>query len=98
MILRPVVSEKAFTIAEENGVYSFFVPKKAKKLEIAKAIAAQFDVSVAGVRTVSVKGKPKNVVAKKGRYSVRGKRADQKKAYVTLKDGDSISLFEGSEA
>lgn len=97
MILRPIVSEKAFAMAEDTGVYSFIVPKTAKKLEIAKAVAGQFEVSVDRVRTVMVKGKPKNMIVKRGKYSIKGKRSDLKKAYVTLKEGDSISLFEGSE-
>lgn len=97
MILRPVVSEKAFAMAEDSGVYSFIVPKKSKKLEIAKAVAGQFDVSVDHVRTCMIKGKPKNMIVQRGRFSIKGKRSDLKKAYVKLKEGDSISLFEGSE-
>lgn len=97
MMLLPVVSEKAFAAAEDNGVYTFIVPKASSKQAVASAVSDQFKVTATDVRTVIVKGKPKSMIVQRGRHSVSGKRSDYKKAYVTLKQGDSISLFEGSE-
>lgn len=97
MILKPVISEKAIQQADEANTYVFFVPKNANKITVAEAVAARYDVEVTSVRTQIVKGKEKQMPVKRGRMLVKGSRSDVKKAYVTLKSGDSISLFEGSE-
>ena len=96
MIITPVVSEKSMLSTEATNTYVFKVPRKANKIEIAKEIAARFKVTVDDVRTTVIKGKPKNQRVQGGSKMVRGVRSDIKKAYVTLKDGDSIELFEGA--
>lgn len=97
MILRPVISEKAITLTEEGRTYAFYVPKSANKLMIEEAVAKRYDVKVAHVRTQIVKGKRKQTPIKRGRQLLKGRRSDAKKAYVTLAEGESITLFEGSE-
>ncbi len=97
MILRPVISEKAIELADENNTYVFFVPKSANKITIAEAVKDRYDVEATSVRTQIVKGKTKQMPVKRGRLLIKGVRSDLKKAIVTLKKGDSISLFEGSE-
>ncbi len=97
MILKPVISEKAIQFADEKNTYVFFVPKSANKITIAEAVKSRYDVEVISVRTQIVKGKSKQMPVKRGRMLIKGVRSDMKKAYVTLKSGDSISLFEGSE-
>jgi large subunit ribosomal protein L23 len=72
----------------------FDVPGTANKFEIAKAIEAQFKVSVVHVKVLVAKGKTARSIRIGGvRKSVYGKRPDVKKAYVRLKDGDTIPIF-----
>jgi len=86
VIRGPHTSEKTNTIAEKNGQVTFKVDKTATKLEIKKAVEHLFDVKVAAVRTVIIKGKTKRFAQKIGR------RKDIKKAYVSLKEGYDINF------
>ena len=88
IIIEPIVSERSMDLMQENK-YVFYVDNKANKVEIKKAVEELFDVEVEKVRTINVKGKPKRL----GRYE--GYTPQRKKAVVTLKEGDSIELFEG---
>lgn len=92
MLLKPRVSEKAYGQAQTKNVYVFEVPVDAGKLEILDAVKAQFDVSVLSVNLMNVKGKVKRTVRRGGRATT-GKRADFKKAYVTVKAGETIPIF-----
>ena len=92
MLLKPRISEKAYGMAQAKNVYVFEVPTDAGKLEIAGAVKAQFDVTVLDVNIMNVKGKVKRTVRRGGR-AVNGKRADFKKAYVTVKAGEIIPIF-----
>ena len=87
IIIRPVVSEKSYAGIEVN-TYTFLVDPRANKTEIKEAIQQIWNVSVTSVRTLNRKGK-----VKRRRWTV-GKRADQKRAIVTLAEGDSIEIFE----
>ncbi len=89
VIIRPVVSEKSYGLLEGN-VYTFIVAPEASKPEIRDAVETIFDVSVLKVNTLNRKGKRRRN-RKSGGF---GKRADQKRALVTLAEGDSIDLFE----
>ena len=89
VILRPVVSEKSYDLLDE-GVYTFVVAPRASKTEIRVAVETIFDVSVLKVNTLNRKGKRKRE-RRSGRW-VRS--SDQKRAHVTLAEGDSIELFE----
>ncbi|MEX0919908.1 MAG: 50S ribosomal protein L23 [Candidatus Saccharimonadales bacterium] len=97
MILRPTISEKAIILADEENTYAFYVPKDATKISIAKAVSDRYDVEVETVRTKIHKGKSKRTLVQRGRKFVNGDRSDLKQAYVRVKEGDSIKLFEGSE-
>ena len=88
ILKRPVVSEKSMAMMEENK-YTFLVDPNANKIEIKKAVEEIFKVSVIDVRTMHVKGKLK----RQGKYS--GYTSDKKKAVVTLKAGDKITVYEG---
>lgn len=98
-LLKPRLSEKAYATARATNTYVIDVPAELGKLEIAAAVAKQFDVKVASVRTVSRKGKVKRVMNTTGkRYSNRqGSQADIKKAYVTLQAGSHLPFFEAEE-
>ena len=88
ILKRPLLTEKA-TIAREMGnEYVFEVARDANRIQIKAAVEHRFDVKVSGVRTVSVRGKIKRM----GMH--QGKRADWKKAYITLQEGNTIDLFE----
>ncbi|MEE9417508.1 MAG: 50S ribosomal protein L23 [Acidimicrobiales bacterium] len=89
VIIEPVVSEKSYSLLEQN-VYTFVVHPDANKPEIKSAVESIFDVKVLKVNTVNRKGKRKRN-RKNGGY---GKRSDQKRALITLAEGDSIELFE----
>lgn len=91
IIIRPVVSEKSFVLAEA-GKYTFRVHDKAHKTQIRQAIEQLFDVKVTGVRTVSVKSKPKR------RGTTAGRTRSWKKAVVQLRKGDTIPIFQAFEA
>jgi large subunit ribosomal protein L23 len=87
IIQEPVITEKA-TILREGNKYAFRVDSKANKIQIRQAVEEIFSVTVESVRTVKVPSKPK----RQGLY--QGRRAGWKKAYVTLKAGDSIEITE----
>lgn len=87
MILSPVVSEKSYT-ALDRGVYTFVVHPDASKPEIKSAVETIFDVRVLKVNTMWRRGKQKRT-----RYTL-GTRASQKRAVVTLAEGDSIEIFQ----
>jgi len=86
---RPVITEKA-TILRERNQYAFKVDRRANKIQIRQAVETVFGVKVDSVRTVSVPAKPK----RQGAFM--GRTAAWKKAYVTLKEGESIDVLESA--
>jgi large subunit ribosomal protein L23 len=89
LIIRPLVTEKTTIQKELHNQFSFEVDPRANRVEIRKAIEKIFNVRVASVKTLHVKGK----VKQRGR--IIGKRKDWKKAIVTLMPGERIDFFEG---
>jgi large subunit ribosomal protein L23 len=87
VILRPIVSEKSYSGLENNS-YTFLVDPRANKTEIKEAVQAIWRVRVTSVNTLRRRGK-----VKRTRYTL-GKRPDEKRAVVTLAEGDSIEIFE----
>ena len=87
VIIRPVVSEKSYAGLELN-TYTFLVDPRANKTEIKEAVQKIWNVRVVSVRTLNRTGKTKR------RRWTMGKRADQKRAIVTLSEGDQIEIFE----
>ena len=96
MILKPRLSEKTYGLSLAGNTYAFEVPGDANKHTVASAVSAQFDVTVENVNIINVKGKTKRTVRKGGRPT-NGKRSDIKKAYVTLKEGQSLPFFNVEE-
>lgn len=87
VILAPVVSEKSYSLLDENA-YTFLVHPDANKTEIRQAVESIWDVKVLSVNTLNRKGK-----SKRFRFTT-GKRPDTKRAIVKLREGDSIEIFE----
>jgi len=86
VIIRPVVSEKSYVLAEA-GKYTFRVHERAHKTQIRQAVEQLFDVKVAEVRTVSMKSKPKR------RGHTSGQTRRWKKAIVQVGPGETIPIF-----
>lgn len=89
ILRRPLITEKATLIREVANTVLFEVDRVATKAEIKQAVEKVFSVTVEGVRTAIVRGKSARVGKSVGRKS------NWKKAYVTLKEGDTIEFFEG---
>lgn len=88
VILRPVVSEKSYNLLDE-GKYTFVVAPQANKTEIKIAIESIFKVRVTSVNTLNREGKTRRT-----RFGI-GKKANTKRAIVTVADGDRIDIFAG---
>jgi large subunit ribosomal protein L23 len=89
-VLRAVVTEKSSAAYTERKEYAFVAHPQATKRDIKAAIEELFDVTVVGVRTMQQRSKRRTL----GRTA--GRRPRWKKAYVRLKDGDTIQgVFEG---
>jgi large subunit ribosomal protein L23 len=89
IIQRPLVTEKSLAQNTERNKVSFLVDLDANKQEIRAAVERIFAVKVLEVNTVYLRGKRKRTRMREG------KRPDQKKAIVTLREGDKIAFFEG---
>jgi large subunit ribosomal protein L23 len=96
MTLKPRISEKAYGQSQAANVYVFVVPQDANKLTVAQAVEAQFEVTVLSVNITNVKGKVKTSYRKRGARN-SGSRNDIKKAYVTVRQGDTIPVFASEE-
>jgi large subunit ribosomal protein L23 len=90
ILVGPHVSEKASIVAEKNNQICFKVRRDSTKKEIAQAVEMMFEVKVDNVQVTNVRGKSKRF------GQTMGKRADWKKAYVTLAEGHDID-FLGAE-
>lgn len=88
VVIRPVVSEKSYA-AFDGNVYTFVVAGDANKIEIRQAIEAIFNVKVTNVNTLNRGGKRK----RNRRTGGWGQRTGQKRAIVSLADGDRIEIF-----
>lgn len=88
IILSPHITEKATMIGDKGNQYVFKVAPKSTKPQIKQAVEKMFEVQVDSVRVLNVKGKQK-------RFGTQiGRRKGWKKAYVRLKDGQSIAMIE----
>ena len=90
VLIAPVVSEKSYSLIEDNK-YSFRVHDKAHKTQIRQAVEELFEVKVEAVNIVKVPSKPKR------RGFSQGKKPGWKKAVVRLRAGDRIEIFEGAQ-
>ena len=91
--LQPHISEQTYAHAESKNVYVFIVPNSSSKQQIKAAIEKQFKVSVTKVNVAIAKGKIKQTYRRR-QQPKEGQRSNLKKAYVTVKDGDKIPVYE----
>lgn len=96
-MITPRATEKAYN-AQTQNTYIFFVPRAASKQQIAAAIAEAFKVTVLDVRTANRKGKATRFSRGKHAYPGITYRQDHKVAYITVKEGDKIPVFEDDKA
>ncbi len=89
IIIRPIITEKSSSLMALNK-YTFEVHKTANKIQIRNAVEEVFNVKVADVNTMNVKGKMRR------RGITKGYTRSWKKAIVTLKPDQHIEFFEGA--
>ena len=88
VIKSPVITERSTAVSEQNKVI-FNVARTATKSDIKAAVEALFKVKVKSVNTLIRKGKSKRF------RGILGKQSDQKRAIVTLEEGQSIDVTTG---
>ena len=92
-MLEPRATEKTYAESFKR-TYVFPIKKNVTKQEIAKQVEKEFNVTVVSVRTLIRNGKKTKYSKGKHQYPGITHRQDKKFAYVTLKEGDSIKVFE----
>lgn len=90
VLIQPLLTEKVTAMRETNNVVSFLVHPNANRLQVKQAVETLLKVKVDRVNVVNVRGKVKRL----GRFS--GKRPDWKKAFVKLKEGEKLELYESA--
>ena len=88
-VVRPVVTEKSSAAYAARREYAFIVDPAATKPQIREAVEHLFDVRVKKVRTAQQRKRRRSM------GKTKGTRAQWKKAYVSLHEGDTIEIFEG---
>ena len=88
ILISPVISEKSYALLDENK-YTFIVRPDANKTQIKIAVAEVFNVKVTSVNIINRRGKTMRT------RTGFGKRADTKRAIVTVAAGDRIDIFGG---
>ena len=91
ILLAPVVSEKSYSLLDENK-YTFIVDPRANKTQIKIAVEQIFGVKVLSVNTINRQGKTRRT-----RYGL-GRRANTKRAIISVAPGDRIDIFQGPTA
>lgn len=92
-LLEPRATEKSY-LEQTNRIYVFPVKKTMGKQEIARMVEKEFNVTVTDVRTLIRNGKKTKFSKGKHAYPGITHRQDKKFAYVRLKKGDSIKVFD----
>jgi large subunit ribosomal protein L23 len=90
ILLKPLLTEKITAMREASNTLGFLVHRDANRLQIKQAVETLLKVKVERVNVMNVLGKVKRL----GRFS--GKRSDWKKAFVKLKQGEKLELYESA--
>lgn len=96
LILKPRMSEKAYSLSQLRNTYVFEVDNDVNKTSVKHAVEMQYEVVVESVNIANIAGKAKRTVYKGGK-AVKGRESDTKKAYVTLAEGNSLPIFAAIE-
>lgn len=92
ILKRPIITEKTADYAEKGlPKYGFEVDMSANKGQVKREVERVYEVEVANVCTMIVRGKSRSRSTKKG--IIRGKSPNYKKAIVTLKEGSEIDFY-----
>lgn len=94
IIKNPIITEKTINLAKEKNIYTFEVEKSSNKYQIQETVELLYPVEVVNVRTVMIQATKK----KTGKRRMLASIGRTKKAFVTLKQGDSIALFDVGES
>jgi large subunit ribosomal protein L23 len=89
IVVKPVVSEKSYKLANASNKYTFAVENDANKIEIKNAVEAKYKVKVEAVNIVVKPGNMK----RDWKTNRKSRKSDIRKAIVTLKKGDKIDEF-----
>ena len=92
IVIKPLITEKATMLRDQHNQYVFRVAPDANRIEIKRAIEQKFNVGVTDIKTITMHGHQRKSI---GRYRNKRKAPDWKKAVVTLKEGDTIEIYEG---
>jgi large subunit ribosomal protein L23 len=90
VLIRPLLTEKITGLREHTNAVGFVVHPDANRIQIRQAVEALLKVKVEKVNLMNVRGKVKRL----GRFS--GRRSDWKKAFVTLKEGEKLEMYESA--
>jgi len=90
VLLQPLLTEKITGLREKSNTVGFVVHPEANRVQIKQAVETLLKVKVEKVNLMNVRGKVKRL----GRFS--GKRSDWKKAFVTLKEGEKLEMYESA--
>lgn len=93
IFLKPRISEKSYDLSKIRNTYVFEVSSDANKHTVAAAVAKQYEVNVVDVNIANIKGKTKRTYLNRRGKSITGSRSDVKKAYVVLKEGETLPIF-----
>lgn len=95
LVLKPKLSEKAYALSASR-VYVFEIPNGSNSQQVAEAVSKQFSVGVVSVRIAAIPSKSRQIYRKRGQ-SISASGSASRKAYVTLKEGDSLPFFASEE-
>ena len=90
VLVQPLLTEKITGLREKMNTVGFVVHPDANRIQIKEAVEALLKVKVDKVNIMNVRGKVKRL----GRFS--GRRSDWKKAFVTLKQGEKLEMYESA--
>lgn len=90
VLLQPLLTEKITGLREKSNTVGFVVHPEANRVQIKQAVETLLKVKVEKVNLMNVRGKVKRL----GRFS--GKRSDWKKAFVTLREGEKLEMYESA--
>lgn len=90
VLVQPLLTEKITGLREKTNTVGFVVHPEANRVQVKQAVEALLKVKVVKVNLMNVQGKMKRL----GRFA--GRRSDWKKAFVTLKEGEKLEMYESA--